>query len=81
MQFNDPPPPPIQKSSCVRTVRWFQKVVYLNDTHARVKEDGSFGFLGGVLILVEVEVVGSISQLGQTEVPPLEGLEDENIEC
>lgn len=59
----------------------FQKVVYLNDPHAGVKEDGSLGFLGGVLVLVEVEVVGSVSQLGQMEVSPLEGLQEENIEC
>lgn len=58
----------------------FQKVVYLNDTHARVKEYGSLGFLGRVLVLVEVKVVGSVSQLGQIEVSPLEGLEGENIE-
>lgn len=51
--------------------------LYLNNTHARVEKDGSFGILGGVLVLVEVEVVGSISQLGQMEVPPLEGLKHE----
>lgn len=64
---------------------WGKKVpmgvlAYLNHTHARVQEDGSFGLLGGVLVLVEVEVVGSVSQLGQVEVPPLEGLEDGNGE-
>lgn len=48
---------------------------HLNNPHARVEEDGSFGFLGGVLVFVEVEVVGSVSQLGQVEVPPLKGLE------
>lgn len=51
------------------------KVLYLNNTHARVEEDSSFGFLGCVLILVEVEVVGSISQLGQIEVSSFEGLD------
>lgn len=51
------------------------KVLYLNNTHARVEEDSSFGFLGRVLILVEVEVVGSISQLGQIEVSSFEGLD------
>lgn len=50
----------------------------LNHAHARVQEDGSFGLLGGVLVLIEVEVVGSVPQLGQVEVPPLKGLEDEN---
>ncbi len=53
------------------------KVFYLNNAHARVEEDGSFGILGGVLILVEVEVVGAVPQLGQMEVSPLEGLENE----
>lgn len=57
-----------------------REVIYLNNPHAGVKEDGSFGFFGGVLVLVEVEIVGSISQLGQMEVSPLEGLEDENRE-
>lgn len=51
------------------------KVLYLNNTHAWVEEDSSFGFLGRVLILVEVEVVGSISQLGQIEVSSFEGLD------
>ena len=53
------------------------KVPYLNNPHARIKEDGSFGFFGGVLIFVEVEVVGSISKLSQVEVPSLERLEEE----
>lgn len=55
-------------------------LAYLNHAHARVQEDGSFGLLGGVLVLVEVEVVRAVSQLGQVEVPPLEGLEDGNGE-
>lgn len=51
------------------------KVLHLNNSHTRVEEDSSFGFLGCVLILVEVEVVGSISQLGQIEVSSFEGLD------
>lgn len=54
--------------------------LYLNNSHAWVKEDGSFGFFGGVFIFVEVEVVRPISKLSQMEVPSLEGLEDENRE-
>lgn len=57
------------------------EVPYLNNPHARVKEDGSFGFFGGVFIFVEVEVVRAISKLSQMKVPSLEGLEDENREC
>ena len=47
---------------------------YLDHVDAGVQVDGSFGLLGGLLILVEVEVVGAVAQLGQMEVPPLEGL-------
>ena len=52
----------------------FETGLYLDHAHAGVQEDGSFGLLGDLLILVEVEVVGAVPQLGQMEIPPLEGL-------
>lgn len=55
-----------------------RKLLDLNNTHAWVQEDGSFGLFGGVFIFVEVDVVGSISKLSQMEVPSLEGLQDEH---
>lgn len=51
------------------------KTFYLDDTHARVQEYGSFGLLGDLVILVEVQVVGAVAQLCQVEIPPLERLE------
>lgn len=57
------------------------KLLHLNNTHAGVQEDGSFGLFGGVFIFVEVEVVGSIAELSQVEVPSLEGLQNKNRAC
>lgn len=45
----------------------------LNYSHAGVQENGSFGLFGYFLILVKVEVIGAVSQLGQMEISPLEG--------
>lgn len=47
---------------------------YLNDVYAGVQVDGSFGVLAVLLILVGVENVGAIRELGQVEVPPFEHL-------
>lgn len=47
---------------------------YLNHTHTGVQENGSFGLFGDLLIFVEVQVIGAIPELGQVEIPPLEGL-------
>lgn len=47
---------------------------YLNHTHAGVQEDGSFGLFGDLLIFVEVQVIGAVSELGQVEISPLKGL-------
>lgn len=49
-------------------------LTYLNHTHARVQENASFGLFRDFLILVEVQIVGAVAQLGEVEVPPLEGL-------
>lgn len=45
---------------------------HLYHTSARVKEDATFGFLGDLLIFVEVHDVGVIGQLRELEISPLE---------
>lgn len=47
---------------------------YLNYTHTRVQENGSFGLLGDLLVFVEVQIVRAVPELGQMEIPPLEWL-------
>lgn len=47
---------------------------YLNNVYAGVQVDGPFGLLAVLLILVGVEDVGAIRELGQVEVPPFEDL-------
>lgn len=53
---------------------WEQRSTYLNHTHAGVQENGSFGLFGDLLIFVEVQVIRAVPELGQVEIPPLEGL-------
>lgn len=47
---------------------------HLNDVYTGVQVDGSFGVLAVLLILVGVEDVGAVRQLGQVEIPPLKHL-------
>lgn len=48
--------------------------VYLNNINAGVQVDGAFGFLAVLLVLVGVEDVGTVGELGQVEVSPFEHL-------
>ena len=46
----------------------------LNDIYTGVQVDGPFGVLALLLILVGVEDVRAVRQLGQVEIPPLKHL-------
>lgn len=50
----------------------FKEKPYLYNASARVKEDAAFGFLGDLLVFIEVHDVGVVCQLGQLKVSPLE---------
>lgn len=47
---------------------------HLHHAGARVEEDAAFGFLGDLLVFVEVHDVGVVCQLGELKVSPLERL-------
>lgn len=47
---------------------------HLHNAGARVKEDAAFGFLGDLLVFVEIHDVGVVCQLGELKVSPLERL-------
>lgn len=47
---------------------------HLHHAGARVEEDAAFGFLGDLLVFVEVHDVGVVRQLGELKVSPLERL-------
>lgn len=50
----------------------FKEKPYLYHASARVKEDAAFGFLGDLLVFVEVHDVGVVCELGELKVSPLE---------
>lgn len=50
----------------------FKEKPYLYHAGTRVEEDAAFGFLGDLLVFVEVHDVGVVCQLGKLKVPPLE---------
>lgn len=58
--------------SCSMCVWWSS---YLDHPHAWVEKDGPFGLFGDFLILVEVQIVGSVPLLRQLEISPLKRLE------
>lgn len=49
---------------------------YLHDSHAGIQKYGSFRFFVDLLILVEVEVIWAVTQLGEVEKSPFKRLRE-----